>query len=132
MAPRLTDKQIKKIVADYAEQENYSAVARMNNVSRNTVKSVILTNGEIAAKCQQKKEENTVDMFAYMDSRKKQAQSVIDIYLAALADPDKLNEATLSQIATALGIIVDKFTKGAIANNSEIEDLTPLAEMLKK
>ena len=48
-------------------------------------------------------------MLAYMDSRKGQAQGIIDKYLEKLADPEKLESATISQIATAMGIVVDKF-----------------------
>ena len=48
-------------------------------------------------------------MLAYMDSRKEQAQGIIDEYLKKLADPKKLENATISQIATAMGIVVDKF-----------------------
>ena len=44
-----------------------------------------------------------------MDSRKEQAQGIIDKYLEKLADPEKLESATISQIATAMGIVVDKF-----------------------
>lgn len=40
MAARLTDEQIKKIIADYLELESYNAVAKRNDVSPNTVKKV--------------------------------------------------------------------------------------------
>lgn len=132
MAARLTDRQKKKIVVDYLECGSYNATARMNNVSDTTVKRIVLECGDIKEKMEQKSEQNTLDMLAYMESRREQAQNVIDKYLEALANPEKLEEATLSQIATALGIVVDKFTKGAVSSHNEIEDLTPLAEMLKK
>jgi len=61
------------------------------------------------AEVRTKKEQNTADMLAYMDSRKEQAQGIIDKYLEKLADPHKLENATISQIATAMGIVVDKF-----------------------
>lgn len=131
MAARLTDKQKKKIVADYLETESYRATARINGVSDGTVKRIVQGCSDFEQKEAEKKEQNTLDMLAYMDSRKEQAQSVIDAYLKALANPDKLEDATLSQIATALGIIVDKFTKGTVAAHIEIEDLRPLAEMIE-
>ena len=111
MAKRLTDRQKKKIVADYLELQSYNATAKENGVSKDTVKRVVLNCEEFAQKAQQKKEQNTADMLEFMDSRKGVAQGVIDKYLKALADPEKLDQATLSQIATALGIVVDKFTK---------------------
>ena len=91
---------------------------------------------EITKKAEQKKEQNTLDMLAYMDSRKEQAQNVIDDYLNALADPAKIGSAKLSEIATALGIVVDKFTKNVPTSTGGIEEQLKnrdtLAEILKK
>ena len=42
MAARLTDKQKKKIVADYLESGSYRATALHNGVSDNTVKRIVL------------------------------------------------------------------------------------------
>ena len=41
MAARLTDRQKKKIVADYLETESYNATAKINGVSKDTVKRVL-------------------------------------------------------------------------------------------
>ena len=38
---KLTDKEEKKIIADYIETNNYSETGRLNNVSDKTVKRVI-------------------------------------------------------------------------------------------
>lgn len=121
MAARLTDKQKKKIIADYMESGSYRATAKLNKVSATTVKNIVLGDTESVQKFAQKKEQNTLDMLAYMDSRKKQAQCVIDDYLKALSNPEKIASARLSEIATALGIIVDKFTKNVPADISSIE-----------
>lgn len=117
MAAQLTDKQRKRIIADYVEIGSYNATAKKHGVAPNTVKKIVQSDVRIAKKCEQKREENTRDMLEYMESRREQAQGVIDLYLAALADPTKLELATLSQIATALGIVVDKFTKTAEAHD---------------
>lgn len=119
MAARLTDKQKKKIIADYVEQRSYNAVAKKHKVSATTVKNVVLKNVQIVGMCEQKREQNTLEMLEYMDSRKGEAQGIIDLYLKKLADPDKLEGATLAQIATALGIVVDKFTKTSEAYSSD-------------
>jgi len=116
VAARLTDKQKKKIIADYVQLGSYNAAAKANGVADSTVKRIVLSDPEMQRKAEQKKEQNTQDMLAFMDSRKDVAQNVIDQYLKALADPEKLEEATLSQIATALGIVVDKFMKTAGGN----------------
>lgn len=136
MAARLTDRQKKKILADYVECGSYNETAKMNGVSRNTVKNIVMADKENATKCQQKKEQNTLDMLAYMDSRKEQAQGVIDDYLKALANPAKIEAAKLSEIATALGIVVDKFTKNVPTDVSSIEqqlkNRDALADLIRK
>lgn len=109
MAARLTDEQKKKIIADYVELGSYNATAKKNGVSDNTVRNIVKRNSEISRKFEQKKEQNTADMLAYMESRKEQAKGIIDSYLEALADPEKLEKTPIQQIATAMGIVVDKF-----------------------
>lgn len=131
MAARLTDAQIKKIIADFVDVQNYSQVARMNGVSRNTVKAIVNKDNETAGKCQQKKEQNTLDMLAFMDSRKEKAQNIIDIYLAALVDPEKLDGASLTAIATSLGIVIDKFTRNTRSGGDSLDKLDGLLKEFK-
>lgn len=128
MAARLTDRQKKKIVADYVELKSINAAAKRNNVSWKKAKDVIAEDEELTKKLEQKKEANTLEMLAFMDSRKEAAQIVIDKYLEALADSQKLKKASLAQIATALGIVVDKFTKNTANGN---DSLNKLDELLK-
>lgn len=123
MAARLTDKQKKKIIADYVEVGSFNAAARANGVSRNTVKAVVTADNEVLQKAAQKKEQNTVDMLAYMEKRKKDAQGVIDGDLKALADPNKIEMAKLSEVATAMGIVIDKFVNTPIKNQLDRQKL---------
>lgn len=109
MAARLTDKQKKKIVADYVELQSYNAVAKLNGVSNHTVKRVVLEVPEITEKVQQKKDENTSDILAYMESKRGLVCEIIGKGLDALNSPDKLSEATPAQITTALGTLIDKW-----------------------
>ena len=106
---RLTDKQRKKIVADYVLLQNYSKTAKLNDVAINTVKNIVANNPECANLCKQKKAQNTQDMLSYLDSKRGEAQDLLGLYLQAMADPDKIAEATLPQLSTAFGTIVDKF-----------------------
>lgn len=109
MAARLTDAQKKKITADYVELGSYAAAGRLNGVSDKTVKAIVRDNPETSRISEQKKEQNTLDMLAYMDSRKEQAQGIIDDCLRLL--PEKLKEASATQISTTMGIVIDKFAK---------------------
>ena len=110
MAARLTDRQKKKILADYVQTNNYCATAKLNGVSANTVKKIVQTNADIAEKLIRKKEENTADVLAYMESQRDVVCQIIGKGLAVLNDPAKLAEATPSQITTAIGTLIDKWT----------------------
>lgn len=113
MAKHLTDRQKKKIIADYAECGVYAQVARKHKVSLDTVKRTVLNDPETAEKTRQKKEQNTADILAFMDGKKQDVCDIIALYLQHLRDPEKLRRASVQSIATSLGIIIDKFTQGA-------------------
>ena len=110
MAARLTDRQKKKIVADYLECQSVNLAAKKSGVSWDSAKKALEEAGEIEKKLEQKKEENTADFLAYMESQKGLVCEIIGKGLAALNDPEKLAEATPAQITTALGTLIDKFT----------------------
>ena len=115
MAKRLTDKNKKKIIADYMENQNYSETARINNVGVNTVKRLVLSqdNEEMARKSKEKKEENTKDILEYMDSIVKDQKEVIDLALKVLKDkltnPDLFTN--IRDVAIVYGTIFDKALK---------------------
>ena len=109
MAARLTDKQKKRIIADYVELGSYNATAKAHGVSLNTVKKIVKNNAEIAEMYDRKKEQNTLDMLAFMDSRKEKIQSVIDLLLEEM--PNKINKASLVQCGTVYGILVQRSTE---------------------
>ena len=129
MAARLTDKQKKKIIADYIESGSYNATAKKFGISESTVRRLCKREPEITKKAEQKKEQNTLDMLAYMDSRKEQAQGVIDDYLEALANPAKIEAAKLSEVATAMGIVIDKFINNPMKHQLDKQKLE--IELLK-
>ena len=108
MAKRLTDRQKKKIVADYLESESFNATAKKNGVCGQTVRRVIEGSQGISENLKRKKEENTADILAYMDSRRKQVCDIIEVGLAVL--PEKIQTAkTASEVTTAIGTLIDKW-----------------------
>ena len=109
MAARLTDKQKKKIIADYVELGSYNAVARKNKVAVTTVKRICESGSETKQKAIQKKEENTKSILNHMESKRDVVNEIISKGLDVLNSPEKLAEATPSQITTALGTLIDKF-----------------------
>ena len=137
MAARLTDKQRKKIVADYLELGSYNATAKRNGVSNHTVKRIVAEVPEISEKIQQKKEENTADIVAYMERQRGVVCEIIGKGLEALNTPEKLAEATPAQITTAIGTLIDKWTAisggpGEMAKEDGLsQSLRELAEELE-
>lgn len=109
MAARLTDEQKENIIADYVVLRSYNAVAKKYGISDKTVKSVVDSDSEFTRKSEQKKEENTKSILEHMDKQKGVVNEIISKGLAVLNDPDKLAEASPSQITTALGTLIDKF-----------------------
>ena len=65
-----------------------------------------------------------------MESQRGIVCEIIGKGLDVLNDPEKLSRATPSQITTALGTLIDKFTMTQ-TKRMEIEDLSPLADKLK-
>ncbi len=125
--PRLTDKTRKRIIADYVTCGNYSEVARKYGVARNTVKAIVAKDGETAEKCRRKKEQNTADILSHMEMQKNVVCGLLDKFLAAMADDDKIRRAGIQQLATALGIIVDKYTATA-QNEQALQKLDALMD----
>ena len=111
--PKLTDRQKKKIIADYVDNGNYSETARINGVNKSTVQRLISKNQEVQQKAQEKKEENTQDMLQYLESKKEDKKRVIELCFKALEDklasPDMFT--SVRDIAMVYGVIVDKDLK---------------------
>lgn len=112
---KLTDKEKKKIIADYINNGNFSETARMNGVDKSTVKRLCDSgyDKDFQQKATEKKEENTKDILQYMDKIVEKQKRIIDLSLDALETklekPDMF--MSVKDIATVYGIIFDKALK---------------------
>lgn len=135
---KLTDKQKKKIIADYVETQNYSEVARMNGISDKTVKRIIdnENNIDVVEKVEQKKQENTQSTIEYMQTQHESKKRILDKILKAIEEKaDNVDMFTnIKDLATAYGIILDKELKVLELKNRTIEnnEITKLDELLKE
>ena len=108
MAARLTDRQKKKILADYVELQSYNAVGKKNGVAGNTVKRIVAESQGIAEKIEQKKAQNTADIIEHMEKQRKVVCDILDAGLEVL--PEKIRNArTASEVTTAMGTLIDKW-----------------------
>lgn len=105
-----TDEKKKMAVADFVQMQNYSAVARKHKVSPSAVKKWVKELGGLTEECEEKNRQNTENILQYMQDCSEKVKVVIASCLEALADPEKIRKAPLKDIATAMGIVIDKFT----------------------
>lgn len=119
---KLTDKQRKKIIAESVNGSSIRALASKYGVSTTTIQRVLKSDTELTQKVAQKKAENTVSILAFMDSKKNDVCGLIDKLLAAMADDEKLAAATVNQLATAMGIVIDKYTANEAIKPSDTKE----------
>ena len=129
----LTQEDKNKIMADRVNGMTISQLARKYHVSSTTIHRVIHSSDEMEELLKQKKAANERDILEYMDTKKADVCSLIDVYLPALTDEEKMQKATLVQIATALGIVLDKFAlKGRIEQADHVVGDDPITQSLKE
>ena len=110
---KLSDKQKKKIIADYVENSNYSETARINNVNEKTVRRIVAGDKDMAQKAEQKKLENTQSTLEYMDSQHETKKRIIGKLLKAIEEKSENIDmfTNVKDLATAYGILIDKELK---------------------
>ena len=123
---RIKDKTRKAIIADRACGESIRAIAKKYSVSTTSVQRIIRENPEMTQLVTQKKDENTADILAYMESKRGVVCEIIEKGLVVLNSPDKLAEATPAQITTALGTLIDKWSTvtGGLADKVKEDGLS--------
>lgn len=117
---KLTDKQRKKIIAESVNGSSIRALAAKYGVSTTTIQRVLKSDTELTQKVAQKKAENTASVLAFMDSKKNDVCALLEKLLAAMNDPDKIAATSLSQLATAMGIVIDKYTANEAPQHSGV------------
>lgn len=130
---KLTDKQKKKIIADYVETNNASETARMNKVSEYTVRKLCKdsNNKEIKEKIEQKKEENTKSILEMITETNNKRLQVISKLVNAIDDKaDKVDAFTnVKDLASAYGIMIDKEFKFAEMQKLNLDNNKPQVYM---
>ena len=121
MAKHLTDAKKKQIIADYVECGNYSEVARKHKVSKDTVRR-LSNRTDIVKKAQEKKEQNTRDMLEYLDQKRDTAFKFIDKAFEEMCKEEKIEKTSIINLATAIGIVIDKYSNANINKQNEKVD----------
>lgn len=119
---KLTDKQRKQILAESVEGSSIRALAAKYHVSTTTIQRVLNGDKELKQKVAQKKEENVMSVLTFMDSKKNDVCALIEKLLEAMNNPAKIAATPLSQLATTMGIIIDKYLLNESPQASNIKE----------
>ena len=104
---KLTDRQRKQIIADYAGGGiSPRELAEMSQETQKTI-SKILSTTEVRQKVSEKKEENTRSMLEYLDEQKGKAQGLIGKLLDA--SEEDIKKASLRDKMGAIKILSEVF-----------------------
>lgn len=130
---KLTDKQKKKIIADFVETNNASETARMNKVTEYTVRKLCKddNNKDIKEKIEQKKVENTKSMLEMITETNNKRLQVISKLVNAIDDKaEKIDAFTnVKDLASAYGIMIDKEFKFAEMQKLNLDNNKPQVYM---
>lgn len=109
----LTDKERKKVIADYLETQNYCKTAQRNGITDKTVARIVKENNgsEITEKIEQKKKENTEDVLQYMDTLIEKKKDVLKLSLDNMIDKLENDKVSPTALATIYGVLLDKELK---------------------
>ena len=107
---RIEPERRMKILADYALEGSYRAAARKNSVSPDTVRRIVRENPEMERAADAEKNARARDVMSYMQGKADTVCEIIGNGLGVLSDPERMQEAKLRDIATMLGILIDKWT----------------------
>lgn len=121
---KLTDKQRKKIIAEYVAGDGkitQEQLAKKYGVSRQAI-SLILRDENACENLRNKKKENEMSMLSFLDSRTAKAQSLIDKVLETL--PQDFEKASMRDKAGLLKILSEVFTpKETVEDNGRDEGI---------
>lgn len=112
-----SDEEIKKIKRDYRRLKSYKKCAEKNNISVYMAKKLI--KGDANEKNEKRVKMKSVcenaglqgDAEDYMEKRRRDALQFIGKCLDTMSSEDKLANAPINQIASAMGVVMDKFAK---------------------
>lgn len=119
---KLTDKQRKKIIAEHIDGASIRALAKKYKVSTTTIQRTIRSDTEFTQKVTEKKAENQKQVLAHMDEKKEQVCTIVDKILLQMGDDKKIASTPLNQLATTMGILIDKFTANEVSRANATEE----------
>ena len=113
---RISETKRKAAKEKFETCRDVKTVAKELNLSVKTVEKILSADDNLSQRG---------SISEFMEEKNSEICNIIDTYLSVLSDSERISAAPLNQIASALGTVIDKFTKNAQGNddNGKMEKL---------
>ena len=128
---KLTTTQKNQIIIEAAEGITIQEQVRKYGVSYTTIKRVRRSDPPLNEAAEKRVIATRDSIIEHMEKLRPEINTLLDEYIQELHDPEKRKNATLVQLATTMGILIDKFTAHERSKVSD-EDVNNLFEALEK
>ena len=118
---KFTNKDKAEIVLRYMNGESYSAIARDFNVTHTTI-SKILKDKDLTESFKNIQEQSQMDMLAFIESKKLQAQHLISVILDSLEE--KVKKAYLKDAVSSIEKLANIFNINKLGDLEDEKSIT--------
>ncbi len=115
-----------RIYSEYQSAKNYRAVARNNGISDSTVRRIVHEVDLGRASTGAPAEVGYSGIDGFLKAKQPVIIGLINKYLAALSDDERISSATMPQIASAMSTLVEKLTVDV--SDDSPENIDPLSQ----
>lgn len=130
---RFTEQQKKTIIAERLQGESLRKLGAKYGVSSTTIMKITNKDGAFKKAAEKKTREIEESILKHMEAQKPRVNMLLDQLLDEMGNKDKQAAATLVQLATTMGILIDKFTsfeQSQAAQSSSEDD--PITKAIKE
>ncbi len=113
-----------RIYSEYQSAKNYRAVARDNGISDSTVRRIV--HEENLRRSPTSEDAGYSGIDGFLKAKQPVIIGLINKYLAALSDDERISSATMPQIASAMSTLVEKLTVDV--SDDAPENIDPLSQ----
>lgn len=99
------------MVRVYVECQNASAVARKYGCSEATVRRILRESHDVLEELETERRKNIHDIKEHMRKQTPKVCEVMDDLLEQIGDEETLKKASARDLALALGILIDKYSR---------------------
>lgn len=118
---KITNKNKSEIILRYIDGESVSALARDFKVSHTAI-SKILHDKELVESFKKIQEQTQLDMLAFIESKKLQAQHIISVMLDSIED--KVKKAYLKDVVTSIEKLANIFNINKLGDSEGEQSFT--------